>query len=291
MERHVLVTISEQQSALYAVRFVGQFFCDKRGLKLTLFYTAPRPAALWQDEKTLERVSEAEAQGKRIEGKGRQTLEAARREMIMMGCRLEQVDTKLQRRRFSKVDDIIQEMETGLYDAVALGRRGLSWLEQAFEESVTMGMLEKRATFPIWACRRPDPERRNLLLCVDGSEAAFRMAEHVGFMLGPDADQEVVVTLVAEPGKRPSDEVDKVLATALGLVHKAGYPAQGARTKVLKAASPAKAILTEAEKGKYAVVAMGRTGKGHGLVERLFMGSVSMALFRGLDRGAVWICH
>lgn len=291
MDRHILVTVSEQQSALYAVRFVGQFFCDKRGLNLTLFYTAPRPPALWEGEKSLESMREAEAQGKRITGRANQALEAAKRELVMMGCRPEKVDTKLQKRRFSKVDDIIQEMETGLYDAVALGRRGLSWLEQAFEESVTQSMLEKRAPFPIWACRRPDPERRNLLLCVDGSEAAYRMAEHVGFILGPEADQEVVVLTVAKSGKGPSDETEKVLSSALGYMRKTGYPPEKAKTKVLKAASPAKAILGEVNKGKYAVVAMGCTGRGQGLIERLFMGSVSMAVFRGVDRGAVWICH
>jgi nucleotide-binding universal stress UspA family protein len=286
-----LVTVSEQQSALYAVRFVGQFFCDKRGLNLTLFYTAPRPPAVWQGERTLESVAEAEAHGKRAEGQGHQALETARKELIMMGCRLERINTKLQRRRFSKVGDIVQEMEKGLYDAVALGRRGLSWLEEAFEESVTKGMLEKRVTFPVWACRRPEPDLRHVLLCVDGSEAAYRMAEHVGFMLGSDADQEVVVATVCKSGRHPSDEADKVLAKAIGFMRKAGYPPEKARTKVLKAASPAKAILGEADKGKYAVVAMGRTGKGHGLMDRLFMGSVSMTVFREMDKGAVWICH
>jgi len=57
MERHLLVTISEQQSALCGVRFVGYFFSNKENLKLTLYYTAPRPATIWDGERTHEDVS------------------------------------------------------------------------------------------------------------------------------------------------------------------------------------------------------------------------------------------
>ena len=52
-----------------------------------------------------------------------------------------------------------------------------------------------------------------------------------------------------------------------------------------------KAILDEAEQGRYAAVAVGRTGAGQGLLEKIFMGSVSDTLFRELERAALWVCH
>ena len=58
-ERHLLVTVSEQQSALYGVQFVGHFFSNKEGLKITLFYTAPKPPVLWEGERTRESVRQS----------------------------------------------------------------------------------------------------------------------------------------------------------------------------------------------------------------------------------------
>ncbi|MCJ7687192.1 MAG: universal stress protein, partial [Desulfobacteraceae bacterium] len=202
MEKHLLVTVSEQQSALHGVRFVGHFFSNKKEIKLTLFYTAPRPAAVWGEEQTHESVSQSEQQAKQYEAKGRKALEEAKKVLIKLGFKQEQIGTKFQVRQRAKVNEIIQEGEKGFYDAVVLGRRGLSWLEEALDDSVSKGLLEKRCNFPVWICRRPDLETKNVLLCLDGSETSYRMADHVGFILGEEKSQEVTLFTVEKPGSK-----------------------------------------------------------------------------------------
>jgi nucleotide-binding universal stress UspA family protein len=291
MEKHLLVTVSEDLSRFCGVRFVGNFFSSKEGLKLTLFYTAPKPPRLWEGERTLESTTEMEQQAKKSEAKGRKALSAASKELVKLGFHDEQIETKLQVRQFSKVMDIIQEGERGLYDAVVLGRRGLSWLEESFDESVSKGVLEKRVTFPLWVCRKPRLERKNVMVCVDGSDAAYRMVDHVGFMLGRDTDHEVTLLTIqgkGEPGRKASDEV---LSQSREHLLANGFPGEKIQARAAESGSITKTILQEARAGQFAVVAVGRTGAGQGLLRRIFMGSVSTSLFKDLEEGTLWICQ
>ena len=165
MERHLLVAVSEQKSASYGIQFAGHFFSDKEAIKMTLFYTAPRPPAVWEGERTHESDRQRDQQAKQYEARGREALESAKQALVRFGFKEAHVEKKLQFRQFSKVKDIIQEGARGLYDAVVLGRRGLSWLEEVLDESVSRDLIETRVNFPIWACRRPEIERKNVLVC------------------------------------------------------------------------------------------------------------------------------
>ncbi|MBW1786193.1 MAG: universal stress protein [Deltaproteobacteria bacterium] len=287
MEKHLLVTVSEQRKHLYADRFVAHFFTNRKNLKITLYYAAPRPPAVWAGERTLDGDTQREAQLRENELKGRKALEGAKRLLLQRGFAEESIKTKLQVRRFSKVMDIVQEGEDGLYDAVVLGRRGLSWLEQAFDESVTKELLSKKVGFPIWVCRKPDLDRRHALVCVDGSEASVRVADHVGFMLADQDDQKVTLMTVAKKGAREEDDIASYFDTCRKQMEANGFSGDRIKTKVVEAGNIAKAILKEAEAGCFGVVATGRTGKGEGL----FMGSVSTTLFKELEKAGLWICY
>ena len=107
MSKHLLITVSEQQSTLYGIRFTGNFFSNKQDMRITLFYTIPRGPQVWSGERDHESVSEAELQAKKYEGRARKALSAAKKELVKMGFGDEQIDTKLQKRRFSTVKDII----------------------------------------------------------------------------------------------------------------------------------------------------------------------------------------
>lgn len=287
MEKHLLVTVSEQRKNLYADRFVGHFFSNREKLKITLFYTSPRPPAVWEGERTLAGDAQREAQLRENEIRGRKALEGAKRLLLQRGFLEERIKTKLQVRRFSKVMDIVQEGEEGLYDAVVLGRRGLSRLEEAFDESVTKELLSRKVGFPIWVCRKPDLERKHALVCVDGSEASVRAADHVGFILSDQDDHDVTLMTVAKKGARSEGHMADHFGACRKHIEANGFPGDRIKTKVVEAGNIAKAILKEAEAGRFGVVAVGRTGKGSGF----FMGSVSTALLKELEKACLWICY
>ena len=289
MEKHFLATASEKKSALYGIQFLGYFFSKKKEIKITLFYTAPRPPAVWEGERSLEMAAERELQAKEYERKGRDALETAKRELIKLGFGKDQVSTKFQVRRFSKVEDIIREGAQGLYDGVILGRRGLSLLEAAFDESVTIDFLKQKVNFPVWICRMPDRSRKNILVCVDGSEASYRVADHVGFVMADETGQEVTLLAVRRPGGKMKDNPEDVLSKSKEYLLANGFPPERAMTKVIDARNVADAILKEADQGKFAAVATGRTGAGQGFLKKIFIGSVSDTLFRELTGAALWI--
>jgi len=289
VEKHLLVAVSEDKRALYGARFVGHFFSNKEGMKITLFYTTPKPPQLWENERSHETVAQQQEQARQYEKKGRRALESGRAELRAHGFKDEQLESKLLARRYSKVMDIVQEAHMGLYDAVVLGRRGLSWIEEAFEESVTKGILEQEFTFPIWMCRQHDLERRNVLVCVDGSDESLRIVDHVGFMLRDEPGHDVTLLMVDTGKSAEGREPEAVLAKSRDTLLANGVPEERVRNLVLKGSNVIKTIKKEAEEGRYAVVAVGRTGAGQGLLQKIFMGSVSWGLFRELEGLTLWV--
>ena len=47
--------------------------------------------------------------------------------------------------------------------------------------------------------------------------------------------------------------------------------------------------MAEADRGRYAAVAVGRSDRHRGVLSQMFTGSVTMALFRKLRGAALWV--
>jgi nucleotide-binding universal stress UspA family protein len=62
-------------------------------------------------------------------------------------------------------------------------------------------------------------------------------------------------------------------------------------TEIAESSDPGGTIAEKAKREGHAVVAVGRTGKGAGLVGELFLGSTSMTLYRQLNESALWVCR
>lgn len=286
MDRHFLIAVSEQKSALYGIKFVGNLFSDKQQIKSTLFYSAPRPPAVWSEEKSLEANLEQKEQERKILAKGKTALEAAKKECTALGFLSENVFLKLQTQVFTKVTDIIVEGEKGKYDALILGRRGLSMLEEAFEESVSKDLFNQNFTFPVWLCKASNSNRKNVLLYLDGSETGFRMADHAGFVLSLEKKHRLDILI----SKEAADPVS-VMKKCKDILQSHGFPEALIQQKNLKSDNVAKEILKETKKEQYAAVALGRSGQEKNVLMRLFKGPVCSILFKELEEAALWICH
>jgi len=283
MQRHFLVTLSEREDGLFGVRFIGNFFTSKEGMKVTLLYTTPRAPSPWDPDMN------ADSQARKAATEARQAIDRAREHLVKHGFDPDQVITKLQERRVSKIMEIIHEGVKGLYDAVILGRRGLSWLEQAFDESVTKGLLEEACTFPIWVCRRPDMDRQHVLACVDGSAASDRMVDHIAHILHQEKRQSVTVIAVGKKGRIDDKDMGTILSKSREILISRGFSSERIHLKGIEESAVSKVILKEADEGRFAALAVGRTGTGQGLLKKIFVGSVSQALFQELQGAALWL--
>ncbi|BBD10011.1 universal stress protein [Desulfovibrio ferrophilus] len=289
MEKQLLVTVSEEGCALKGIHFIHDFFEHQGALGLTLFYTAPKPRAVWVEEEFFEAMDEYDRtirQGKQV---GRESLSAARKLLAEYEFPEGQVNTKLHLREVSTAKDILSEGERGGYDAIVLGQRGARRFQEMMDESVTEQVVERQLGAPLWICREPEQGRRNVLLCLDGSDAAFRVAEHVGCILANEPRHNVCLMHVAESGLFAADSTPSIYARARKALQENGV--DEARISEVPAVSGAvsAAIIAEARSGNYAVVATGSMERKRSRLRRAIFGSVVRDLMKLLTGAVLWV--
>ncbi|OIQ50039.1 Universal stress protein family protein [Pseudodesulfovibrio hydrargyri] len=292
MQKELLLAIGDDRAASYNLRFLKDTFDSFCDLRLTLFYAAPR-SALWDRQEAGLPLSDEAADQIVAHNKdrGKKALEDARRWIMdIAGCDGENLRTKVVHSRLGTARELIAEAREGLYDALILGRRGFSWFEEIFENSVCHELLWQDIDFPIWVCKRPPQvPHQNVLLCLDGSEPALRMADHAGYMLAQEPRQSFTLFHVAQTGYADVRS-SRIFEEALAILGEHGIPEERMDIKMVTGRNPVKAILKEARAGHYAAVAVGRRGTGSQTrMENLFPSTVSVNLLRQLQETALWI--
>ena len=288
MDRHILLTVSDDHSALQAARFVSGFFADGQHPSLTLLYVASNPKAGLTEEEIIQdygNLSRREAQTKSLA-----QIALDRAEEMLLGKHFPKanIHKKITFKQLGTAKDIIQEGVTGMYDAIALGRRGLSRLEELIDDSVSRQVFTTAMEIPLWICRSHEKPAPNVLLCTDGSPASLRCADHVGFMLKNNPDHEITLLHVATHASSAVPE--EAIAGAVHMLEENGISTSRIHRKIVKGGSIADAILSEAQQGGYGVLATGRTGRGESRSLHL-LGSVSMHLLKHLESATLWISH
>ena len=286
MERHFLLTVGDDLSSNHGLRFVSQFFTDKSEIKITLLYVAaPLPKGIKPATNT-PAGTDTDSPGL-LRSKGKTELAKSRNYLVEQGFPEANLSSKLIDKRFGTVKDIVHEAFKGRYDAAVLGRRGYAVLEQVLATSVTREILDQEIDFPLWICRMPEEGRKNVLLCIDETEPSLRVADHVGFILSHEKGHNVTL-LYIDTGELKN--VQHVFDLAKDQLTKNGVPEERIISRVIHAQRIARTILEEADRGSYAVVAVGRGGKEpQGIIQRWLVGSTSMKLLETLDKAALWV--
>ncbi len=287
MEKHLLVAIGDEFASSLSLRYVYGFFSRRQDVRLTLFYVAPKTEharhAAGSDHETgaASRCLSGDAAA------ALPVLEKARGWLRDMGFPKDNVFVKTCRGDQGIVKDIIKECEAGLYDAAVLGRRGLSWFDEMFTDSVSHKILWEAISFPIWICRNPDQNRKDVLVCLDDSSQCQRAADHVGFILSSEPAHDVTLLHIRdEEGPDPAP----FFATARQALAENGIPDSRVRHRTIAAKDPAQAILKLARSENYAAVAIGRTGDRPRAIMDQIVGSTSLKLLRNLEGAALWLC-
>ena len=284
LPRHLLVTVSDETSCLYGVRFVGSFFRNKSLVRITLFYVVPtvdhakgRPGL---ESHVRKQLSHAQQQ------KGQDALDTAKRMLCDRGFLDEQIACRLAFKQLGTVKDILREAGQGLYDALVLGRRGYALFESVLADSVSREIFERGSALPLWVCRQPEELRRNVLLCVDDSQPSLRMADHVGFIL--ESEPEHSVTICHVDTGETSDKQGMLQRVRQQLTNN-GIAEDRISMQVLPQGNVVKTILRQTAAGNYAVVAVGRAGVKKGVLQQWLVGSRSMKLLGSLDKAVLWV--
>jgi len=292
VQKELLLAIGDDRAASYNLRFLKDTFDSFCELRLTLFYAAPR-SALWDRQDAGLPPSDAAVDElvAHKKGKGRKALEDAKDWIRdIAGCSGENVAAKVVHSRMGTAHELICEARDGLYDALVLGRKGFTWFEEIFENSVCHELLWQDIDFPIWVCKRPSQvSRQGVLLCLDGSDPSLRMVDHAGYMLADEPRHVLTLFHVAQKGYGEARST-RIFDEALAVLAEHGIPDERIELKMVTGKSAFKTILQEARTGRYAAVAVGRRGAGSQTrMENLFPSTVSVNLLRQLQETALWI--
>ena len=215
------------------------------------------------------------------------------------------MNVNLQQAQKGVARDLITEAKTG-YDAIVLGRRGLSSLQAPFLGSVSTKVIERAHDVAVWLVGG-NPQAPNVLLAVDGSDSAASAVHYVGnFAATSDAKITVLHVIRAlEPTfqelfSMQAQEVEAFMADLAAetqamfrryrdiLIDHGIQDDRIASKSVTQASSRAASILAEARSAGYGTVVMGRRGLSR--VYGFLTGRVTNKVLHQGEGLAIWIC-
>ena len=210
-------------------------------------------------------------------------------------------------RKFGAAKDILEYGTALLYDAIIVGRRGLSGLAEVFVGSVSANIVDNSQLLPVWLVDEKKTDARGIMVAVDGSESSLRAVDHLlsysaGIPILPSrffhvaprlsdvcpidfAETDIsAIEAVIKQGDNAC--IDRFYAHALKKLGDAGITERQIRIEVSKGGfRVGKAILEAYRKGHFGTLVVGRRGMN----KQFFTGSVSRYLVNQFSRGGLWV--
>lgn len=163
----VLVCVDHSDSSRRAVAFAGKVFGQGAAsdLKITLFHVAeflpefvltdhaepgltPRSlAAMW--------ATRAKDDGEKLLGEQKEVLASAGIPAGSLETKLIATDALPEARKVAAALTIIEEMQSGKYDIICIGRRGASQISSSFIGGVAEKILREAAGRTVWVVDEP----------------------------------------------------------------------------------------------------------------------------------------
>jgi nucleotide-binding universal stress UspA family protein len=315
----VLIAVDGSRESLHAVSYAHHVTRLVPDLKFVLLNVMPQTPPMYTaeartDAHALARVKKIEAANHQ---KARESLEKAKDHLLKHDVDPDRIETRIQPRRSGLAKDILNELESGRYDALVVGRRGLTRTQELFLGSVTNQLMQHAVNAPLWIVSGQITKPK-VLVAVDGSEASLRAVDHVAFMLGDNPEAEVDFLHVtpklqnycaidfenqdqvwrdvqddldeAEVDFRRQDDqcMEDFLKQAVRVLSEAGFSRDRIKVEEREiSAGVGRTIIRTAKEGGYGTIVMGRRGLG----KSFFLGSVSDKVIRSVSDMAVWLVN
>jgi len=184
MERKILVAVDGSSYSNNTLHYLGNLFGQVAGMKLHLFSVVScaslPPGREWLGEQELINSLPNEAQ-KRLRTARAYMLTAISR-LGKLGVAAERITSEVRLARSTVADDILHEGRQGAYDAIVIGRRGLTKLSEMMLGSVSASLFEKAHNVPLWIVDG-HIDSHKFLVPVDGSFCSLMAVDHLAHIL------------------------------------------------------------------------------------------------------------
>jgi nucleotide-binding universal stress UspA family protein len=308
--RRILVAVDGSQHALHAVQYIARHWVPST-LKVNLLYVVPAAPEVFLDLEAQvyfrQTFKGKYAQWRRdMKGVAQGFLDRARRILVEANVPENQVGLILQEQEIGIARDIVAEAKRG-YDAVVIGRRGLSKGEgEIFLGSVCTKIISAVRDVPVWVVGGRI-EASKLLLAVDASENSHKAVHYLGSFAKHTSAEITLYHVVRQIGltyatnliprneqreqkwlTKITRDTESMLSEYAERLEKAGVSPSRIDTKyTLESSSRSADILKEARAGDYGTVVLGRRGLSR--VRQFIIGRVTSKVLSQADGLAVWL--
>ena len=277
-------------------------------MSYVLFHVQPMLSQYLEDEartdfKSRNQLNQIKA--KNIEA-SRRLLEQYKSQMVQTGIEESQIQIVTQPRNLGIAKDIIEYALKGKYDALVLGRRGISGLIEFFMGSVSSNIVQNSKVTPVWMIDG-NVTPAKILVPIDGSEYSLRAIDHLAFIVSDHSDLNLTFLHVIPKLKnfceidfeiKEADAfedliikanqncIDNFYDLALKKLKEFGIKEDQIEIKtVTQPLSIGAPIVDEVQTGNFDTVVMGRSG----INKRFFTGSVTNYVLNNISNAAIWI--
>ncbi len=308
MEKKILLAVDDSRHSKNAIHYAVNVSSFVKNLHYVLFNVQPVISLFLKEEarKSLMAKSKLEKVVKKNKEAALKLLESYKHEMVEMGIDSNRIETVTLTRKLGLGKDIIDFAQDRNFDAIVVGRRGLSRLQEMYMGSVTSNVLEHSRVIPVWLVDG-NVSSTEILVAIDGSESSLRTIDHVSFMIsnnpdvrltllhvtnnarnycGIDLDEESIPELKEIVALGDKACIEQFYPLAKKKFDDAGISQDQIEMKtVMGGRQVGKVILDVALKENYGTVIMGRRG----INKAFFMGSVSRYIINRISNRALWI--
>ena len=307
MEKKILLAVDGSIHSRHAIHYAVNMSSVVKDLTYTLFHVQSAISQFLLDEAKTDYRARTEL--KRLVRKNAELassmLEKYKARMVRMGVDEKRINVTTQPRLLGIAADALERAQQELYDAIVVGRRGLSRVQKTFMGSVTASLVEHSRIVPVWVVDG-NVASMKIMLAADGSESSLRAVDHLSFMVGANPkiklklfhimprlrdycsirfdEKDTGIEEVITRGARRC--IEGFYDHALKRLGEVGIGKNQIEIKVSRRIlSVGKAIVDEAKKGGYGTVVIGRRG----VSKAFLMGSVSRYVMHGISNRALWL--
>ena len=308
MQKEIMIAVDDSRHSKIAVDYAVSIYQAVKEVKFTLMHVQPTISQyLLDDAKSKPQAyAELEKVNRKNAEVAQHLLDECKNRMVSAGVAEDHFLIKSQPRMLGIAKDVLQACTTGRFDALILGRRGLSSLQDMFIGSVSANIVNNSADTPVWLIDEKGPYQ-DIMVAVDGSENSFKAVDHLAFIVGGNTDLKIFFYHVAprlqdfcpvdfeDVDSKALEEIiaqgdqhciDQFYAHAQKRLDEAGIQEDQIRFASKEGAlMVGRAVLDEYRRGKFGTLVVGRRGVN----KKFFTGSVSRYLINQFSNGALWV--
>lgn len=314
-KKRLLVAVDGSEQALEAVRYVSGVLPPEQ-VQVTLLHVMTKvPESFWdlsREPVFHYKIASIRAWEIQQEKTMHDFMEQARQILLEAGLPKQSIVSHIKERKAGIARDIVAESKHG-YQAVVVGRTGLSELKDLVLGSIANKLVEKVTHVPVWIVGGA-PQPGKILIALDASRGAMQAVDYVGTMVDGFTRNVTLIHVVrgvdifrqtqsesfasshdtdwqAQAEKEleeATQAIQPVFEDARERLQQAGLDADRISTKLISGVhSRAGAIVKEADEEGYGTIVVGRRGLSR--VEEFFIGRVGNKVIQLAKKKAIWV--